>query len=33
MVKQSLQELKERLANVRQEKENVDSSLFRYKKD
>jgi hypothetical protein len=33
MVKQSLQELKERLANVRREKENVDSSLFRYKKD
>jgi hypothetical protein len=33
MVKQSLQELKERLATVRREKENVDHSLFRYKKD
>jgi|LakMenE01Jun11ns_1017448.scaffolds.fasta_scaffold8784535_1 hypothetical protein len=29
MVKQSLQDLKERLANVRREKENVDQALFR----
>lgn len=33
MVKQSLNELKERLSQVRREKENIDNSLYRYGRD
>jgi hypothetical protein len=33
MVRQSLQELKERLSQVRREKEVVDKSLYSYSRD